>query len=194
MDAAPTKHPTSTSQIFPHLLKMFTFSAGSAQCWFSLRSAVSVSHSASGSQIELCAPCHRGLVQSRLHQSERALGCLILITAIHHVRNSLPPHVCFDLFLSCAVTVKYEGPCGLADTRLWKTPAQATTVLGAVHTGLSSELHARSWETPRASPHQTFTYQKLFFTLLLLLSPPGSSVCSMQKGLHCYSRSPLPCS
>lgn len=62
-------------------------------------------------------------VKSSLHQSECALGCLILITAIHHVRNSMPPHVCFDLFLCSTVTVKDEGPCGWAGTAPWKPPA-----------------------------------------------------------------------
>lgn len=50
------------------------------------------------------------LSKSGLDQSELAGACLILIAAIHHVGNSLPPHVCFDLFLSSEVTVKDEGP------------------------------------------------------------------------------------
>lgn len=41
---------------------------------------------------------------------------LMLIRPIHHVGNSLPPRVCFDLFLSGAATVKDEAPCGRAQT------------------------------------------------------------------------------
>lgn len=63
-------------------------------------------------------------VQSSLGQSERARCRLILITAIHHGRLSLPTHVCFDLFLSSAVTVKDEGPCGRSGTVPWITGAQ----------------------------------------------------------------------
>lgn len=76
--------------------------------------------------VHLVTQSLRGSVKNSLHQSERALGCLILITAIHHVRLSLPPHVCFDLFLSSMVTVKDEGPCGRAGTVPWKPAVQAT--------------------------------------------------------------------
>lgn len=64
-------------------------------------------------------------VESGLRQSEQALGSLMLITAIHHVGRSLPPHVCFDLFLSSTVTVKDEGACGRAGTVPQKPAAQA---------------------------------------------------------------------
>lgn len=71
------------------------------------------------------------------------MGRLILITAIHHVRRSLPPHVCFDLFLSSTVTVKDEGPCGRAGAGPWKAAAHAAVLgpnSGPVHTGHSFRL------------------------------------------------------
>lgn len=84
-------------------------------------------------------------VKSGLRQSERALGRLILITAIHHVSRSLPPHVCFDLFLSSTVTVKDEGPCGRAGTVPWKPAAQAASL------GPSAELCAPATAPGRSS-------------------------------------------
>lgn len=94
----------------------------------SLRSALD---RASGHRSCFARPVTRSLresVKSSLHQSQSALGCLILITAIHHVRNSLPPHVCFDLFPCSTVTVKDEGPCGWAGTTPWKLPAQGSSL------------------------------------------------------------------
>lgn len=73
------------------------------------------------------------ICQTALHQSESTLGCLILITAIHHVGNFLPPHVCFDLFLSGRVTVKDEVRCGRAQTT--GTGSSAGSQRGAPHTG-----------------------------------------------------------
>lgn len=115
--------------------KVFTFSVAPCRMTCRLCSVVVFLRSAISRVLD-CASGHRlssvrlvtqplgESVKSGLHQSECALGCLILITAIHHVRNSLPPHVCFDLFLSSTVTVKDEGPCGGAGTGPWKPPAQ----------------------------------------------------------------------
>lgn len=72
-------------------------------------------------------------VKGGLHQSQSTLGCLILITAIHHVGNFLPPHVCFDLLLSGAMTVKDEVPCGRAQTAC--TGSGAGSQRGALRTG-----------------------------------------------------------
>ncbi|KAK1892540.1 Cysteine synthase [Dissostichus eleginoides] len=70
----------------------------------------------------------------------------ILITAIHHVELSLPPHVCFDLFLSRSVTVKDEGPCGWAGTVPWKPAPGPSTELRSKATApaLSSMLGLRN--------------------------------------------------
>lgn len=113
---------------------MFTFCL--AQCVMACRlRSVAVLLGSAISQVVGCASGHRSCsvhlvtqslresVKSSLHQSQRALGCPILITAIHHVKLSLPPHVCFDLFLSSTVTVKDEGPCGRAGTVPWKPAA-----------------------------------------------------------------------
>lgn len=95
------------------------------------------------SSVRLVTQSLRESVKSSLHQSERALGCLILITAIHHVRNSLPPHVCFDLLLSSTVTVKDEGPCGRAGTGPWK-PVPARSCVNRPRPQLAAPY--RGWE------------------------------------------------
>lgn len=94
----------------------------------------------------LSSPSHSKSVQISLNQSESTLGCLILITAIHHARNFLPPHVCFDLFLSSAVTVKDEVPCGRTQTA--GTGSRAGSQRGAPRPGrrCSSRLHIRAEE------------------------------------------------
>lgn len=129
---------------------MFTFSVAQSRMTCRLCSVVVLLGSAMS---QFCAAGHRSCsvrlvtqslgesVKSSLHQSERALGCLILITAIHHVRLSLPPHVCFDLFLSSTVTVKDEGPCGRTGTVPWKPAAQAAALVPA-----RSSMH---WPQPQ---------------------------------------------
>lgn len=114
-DAAPTKHAASRLQIFPR--RCVYIQRGPAG--FSLSDGFPRIRRVSGHGVPsepLVAQSLRKSVKIGLHQSESTLGCLILITAIHHVRNFLPPHVCFDLFLSGAVTVKDEVPCGRAQT------------------------------------------------------------------------------
>ena len=105
----------------------------------------------------------KSLGESVLHQSERALGRLMLITAIHHVGRTLPPHVCYDLFLGSRVTVRDEGPCGRAapchgDQRHKAEAPGPSTELRALAAGPSTELRvtarkeAAQWGVGRIWP------------------------------------------
>lgn len=135
MDAAPTKHAASRLQIFPR--RCVYIQQGPAG--FSLSDGFPRIRRVSGHGVPsepLVAQSLRKSVKIGLHQSESTLGCLILITAIHHVRNFLPPHVCFDLFLSGAVTVKDEVPCGRAQTA--SAGSRARSQRAALHTGRRS--------------------------------------------------------
>lgn len=107
-------------------------------------SSARVSLPSAASQVTVCVPSISSLRNSGergLPQSESTLGCLMLITAIYHVRNFLPPRVCFDLFFSGAVTLKDEVPSGPAGTA--RAGSRVGSQRGAPRTGRrsSSQFH-----------------------------------------------------
>lgn len=108
MEAAPTKHPASMLENFP-TIETVRFSVAPAKT--SLDGSFAWIRLASGHRSHFVHLVARSLEESVKSKSP-PIGRLKLITAIHHVRHSLPPHVCFDRFLPSTVTVKDEGPCG----------------------------------------------------------------------------------
>lgn len=112
----PSNHAASLLQIFPH--RCVYIQQRSAR--EDLRAFPSVMVSVGSKSVKI-----------GLHQSGSTLGHLILMMAIHHVGNLLPPHVCFDLFLSGAATVKDEVACGRAQAAEPRPKAELRTQASA---------------------------------------------------------------